>query len=168
MQQKNSKNKTLNRKITVSSSIPEITNIGEKVGDFLKSSLKKNEINNEDNVSENSSNKSIKNNKDIQASLSNEDNESQNLIIQKPQSSFSSKFKINTNKNIYGELKVQVKHAEKIILPKSIVPPYSFSLKFSINGINKVNNSKEIISDDLNEINFNWATRCLLKKKNFK
>ena len=162
---KNSKNKTLNRKITVSSSIPEITNIGEKVGDFLKSSLKKNEINNEDNVSENSSNKSIKNNKDIQASLSNEDNESQNLIIQKPQSSFSSKFKINTNKNIYGELKVQVKNAEKIILPKSIVPPYSFSLKFSINGINKVNNSKEIISDDLNEINFNWATRCLLKKK---
>ena len=170
---KNSKTKTLNRKVTVSSSIAEITNIGEKVGDFSKSYLKKtnemNMLNNDDYISENSSNKSIKNNKDMQRSIShNEENENlmKSSIIQKPQVSSSSKMKFfNNNDIINGELKIQVKNAQNIILPKSINSPYSFFLKFSLQGIDKISNSKDIISDDLYDVSFNWATRCLLKKK---
>ncbi len=170
---KNSKTKTLNRKVTVSSSIPEITNIGEKIGDFSKSSLKKtnemNMLNNEDYISENSSNKSIKNNKDMQRSISHNgenDNLMKSSIIQKPQASSSSKMKFfNINDIINGELKIQVKNAQNIILPKSIISPYSFFLKFSLQGIDKINNSKDIICDDLYDVSFNWSTRCLLKKK---
>ena len=170
---KNSKTKTLNRKVTVSSSIPEITNIGEKVGDFSKSLLKKtneiNMLNNEDYISEHSSNKSIKNNKDMQRTLS-QNGENENLmkvsIIQKPQASSSSKMKFfNINDIINGELKIQVKNAQNIILPNTINSPYSFFLQFSLQGIDKINNSKDIICDDLYDVSFNWATRCVLKKK---
>ena len=79
-----------------------------------------------------------------------------------------SREKLNVNDVINGELKVQVNNIENVMIPKTISIPCSFSLSCSIEGIDKILKSREVITDDLRNVVFNWATRVLLKKKTLK
>ena len=79
-----------------------------------------------------------------------------------------SKEKLNVNEIINGELKVQVNNIENVMIPKTISTPCAFSLSCSIEGIDKVLKSREVITEDLRNVVFNWATRVLLKKKTLK
>ena len=54
------------------------------------------------------------------------------------------------------------------MVPKTIALPCPFFLTCSIEGIDKVLKSREVITEDLKNISFNWANRILLKKKNIK
>ena len=72
---------------------------------------------------------------------------------------------LNPKEKINGELKIQVKNINNLILNNKFKSPYVFSLALSINGIDKECLSKEIITSDLKSITFNWATRVLLKNK---
>ena len=72
---------------------------------------------------------------------------------------------LNPKEKINGELKIQVKNVNNLILNNNFDSPYVFSLTLSINGIDKECSSKEIITSDLHSITFNWATRVLLKNK---
>ena len=49
-----------------------------------------------------------------------------------------------------------------------ILLPCSFSLTCSIEGIDKMLKSREVVTDDLRNVKFNWATRILLKKRTLK
>ena len=86
----------------------------------------------------------------------------------KKSKSKKSKEKLNTDDIINGELKVQVTNIENVMLPKSISLPCSFSLTCSIEGIDKILKSREVITEDLRNVTFNWATRVLLKKRTLK
>ena len=79
-----------------------------------------------------------------------------------------SKEKLNVNDFIKGELKVQVNNIENVMIPKTISLPCSFSLTCSIDGIDKMLKSREVITEDLRNVKFNWATRIVLKKKTLK
>ena len=79
-----------------------------------------------------------------------------------------SKEKLNVNEIINGELKVQVNNIENVMIPKTIYTPCSFSLYCSIEGIDMVLKSREVVTEDLRNVVFNWATRVLLKKKTLK
>ena len=54
------------------------------------------------------------------------------------------------------------------MIPKTIGLPCSFSLTCSIEGIDKMLKSREVITEDLRNVKFNWATRILLKKRTLK
>ena len=86
----------------------------------------------------------------------------------KKSKSKKSKEKLNIDDIINGELKVQVTNIENVMLPKTISVPCSFSLACSIEGIDKILKSREVISEDLRNVTFNWATRILLKKRTLK
>lgn len=73
--------------------------------------------------------------------------------------------KLNPKEKINGELKIQIKQIDNIILNNTIKPPYTFTVTLSINGIDKECTSKEITTTDLRSVTFNWATRVLLKNK---
>ena len=79
-----------------------------------------------------------------------------------------SKEKLNIDELINGELKVQVQNIENVMIPEKIQLPCSFSLTCSIEGIDKMLKSREVITDDLRNVKFNWATRVLLKKRTLK
>ena len=130
-----------------------------------------NDIDNE----EKSENENEKENNDI----NNEDNNDENLqkstskkkkkkSTSKKKKGKKSKEKLNVNEVINGELKVQVNNIENVMIPKTVYTPCSFSLSCSIEGIDKVLKSREVITDDLRNVVFNWATRVLLKKKTLK
>jgi len=53
-------------------------------------------------------------------------------------------------------------------VPKTVSTPCSFTLICSIEGIDKMLKSREVVTDDLRNVTFNWATRVLLKKKTLK
>ena len=76
--------------------------------------------------------------------------------------------KLNIDEIINGELKVQVTNIENVMVPKTISIPSSFSLTCSIEGIDKMLKSREVTTDDLRNVSFNWATRILLKKRTLK
>ena len=76
--------------------------------------------------------------------------------------------KLNIDEIINGELKVQVTNIENVMVPKTISIPCSFSLTCSIEGIDKMLKSREVTTDDLRNVSFNWATRILLKKRTLK
>ena len=78
------------------------------------------------------------------------------------------KEKLNIDDIINGELKVQVTNIENVMVSKTILSPYSFSLTCSIEGIDKMLRSREVVTEDLRNVSFNWATRILLKKKTLK
>ena len=86
----------------------------------------------------------------------------------KKSKSKKSKEKLNIDDIINGELKVQVTNIENVMVSKTIVSPYSFSLTCSIEGIDKMLRSREVVTEDLRNVSFNWATRILLKKKTLK
>ena len=86
----------------------------------------------------------------------------------KKSKSKKSKEKLNIDEIINGELKVQVTNIENIMIPKNISIPCSFSLTCSIEGIDKILKSREVTTDDLRNVSFNWATRILLKKRTLK
>ena len=54
------------------------------------------------------------------------------------------------------------------MVPKTVILPCSFSLTCSIEGIDKMLRSREVITEDLRNVTFNWATRVLLKKRTLK
>ena len=76
-----------------------------------------------------------------------------------------SKERLNINDPINGELKIQISNIENIILPKNVTSPCSLFLICSIEGIDTKLKSREVITEDLRDVTFNWATRVLLKKK---
>ena len=86
----------------------------------------------------------------------------------KKSKSKKSKEKLNIDEIINGELKVQVTNIENVMIPKNISIPCSFSLTCSIEGIDKILKSREVTTDDLRNVSFNWATRILLKKRTLK
>ena len=86
----------------------------------------------------------------------------------KKSKSKKSKEKLNVDDIINGELKVQVSNIENVMLPKTISVPCSFSLECSIEGIDKILKSREVIAEDLRNVTFNWATRILFKKRTLK
>ena len=86
----------------------------------------------------------------------------------KKSKSKKSKEKLNIDEIINGELKVQVTNIENVMVPKTISIPCSFSLTCSIEGIDKILKSREVTTDDLRNVSFNWATRVLLKKRTLK
>lgn len=71
---------------------------------------------------------------------------------------------------IDGELKIQVKAAEDIILPKTIKKPYSFFITLSLDGANdeKRLDSRDISVESTTLVLFNWAARIPLIKKTLK
>ena len=86
----------------------------------------------------------------------------------KKSKSKKSKEKLNIDDIINGELKVQVTNIENVMIPKTVLLPCSFSLTCSIEGIDKILKSREVITEDLRNVTFNWATRVLLKKRTLK
>ena len=138
----------------------------------------KNDINisNEYEQSKNDENE-INNNIDEQEENKNEE-ESPNSSKKKKKKSTSkkkkkskskkSKEKLNIDDIINGELKVQVTNIENVMVPKTVILPCSFSLTCSIEGIDKMLRSREVITEDLRNVTFNWATRVLLKKRTLK
>ncbi len=86
----------------------------------------------------------------------------------KKSKSKKSKEKLNVDDIINGELKVQVTNIENVMTPKTILLPCSFSLTCSIEGIDKMLRSREVVTEDLRNVKFNWATRILLKKRTLK
>ena len=91
------------------------------------------------------------------------DNISENKNFQ----NFSNKSKKNVylDKKINGEIKIQIKNVENIILPSSINRPYSFVITGSLKGIDMKFNSREINSDSIKSITFNWATRIMIRNQ---
>ena len=79
-----------------------------------------------------------------------------------------SKEKLNINEVINGELKVQVTNIENVMISKNIYLPCPFYLACSMEGIDKILKSREVVTEDLRNVVFNWATRILLKKKTLK
>ena len=79
-----------------------------------------------------------------------------------------SKEKLNVNEIINGELKVQVNNIENLMVSKNIYLPCPFYLTCSMEGIDKILKSREVITEDLRNVVFNWATRIVLKKKTLK
>ena len=86
----------------------------------------------------------------------------------KKKKSKKSKEKLNVDDIINGELKVQVTNIENVMIPKTLSLPCSFYLTCSIEGIEKMLRSREVITEDLRNVTFNWATRILLKKRTLK
>ena len=146
------------------SSILEVSNINEKL---VNSTLKK-------SSSSSNKTKTYKNNN----SNINEEEEGENEeLLKSKQESIKNKkkkdssikqTKIDPNEKFNGELKIQVLNVENLTLPKNIKSPYVFNLKLSIDGFDQTARSKEIITDDLNDITFNWSTRVLLKDRTLK
>ena len=54
------------------------------------------------------------------------------------------------------------------MIPKTIYTPCSFTLFCSIEGIDTILKSREVVTEDLRNVVFNWSTRVLLKKKTLK
>ena len=75
---------------------------------------------------------------------------------------------LNINEKINGELKVQVKKVDTVVLPSTIKPPYTFLLGFTLEGIDKEFNSKDVVTDDLRAVSFNWSTRTIIVNKTLK
>ena len=75
---------------------------------------------------------------------------------------------LNPNEQINGELKVQVKNIENVMIPRTISLPCPFFLTCSIEGFESELKSKEVETDDMRNINFNWSTRVVLAKTTLK
>ena len=123
--------------------------------DQNKSGLDIEQINNENEIKEKEEESSTKKKKKKSTS-------------KKKKKGKKSKEKLNINEIINGELKVQVNNIENVMIPKTIYTPCSFYLYCSMEGIDTVLKSREVITDDLRNVVFNWATRVLLKKKTLK
>lgn len=99
---------------------------------------------------------------------SNVESNTNNEMIQ-PKATKGKMFKLlNPNEKINGELKVQVKKVDDIVLPNSIKSPYAFLLGFTLEGINQEFDSKEVVTDDLRSVSFNWSTRTIISNKTLK
>ncbi len=146
------------------SSILEVSNINEKV---INSTLKK-------SSSSSNKTKTFKNNNsniNEEEEIENEElskSKQQSIKNKKKKDSSSKKIKIDPNEKFNGELKIQVKNVENLRLPKTLKSPYIFNLKLTIEGIEQTTRSKEIITDDLNDITFNWSPLVLLKDRTLK
>ena len=136
-----------------------------------------NDISNEIEQSQNVEENEINNNIDQEEEEDKKEKESPSTSKKKKKKSTSkkkkskskkSKEKLNVDDIINGELKVQVSNIENVMLPKTISVPCSFSLECSIEGIDKILKSREVIAEDLRNVTFNWATRILFKKRTLK
>jgi ankyrin repeat protein len=72
---------------------------------------------------------------------------------------------VNSHSKINGELKIQVKGVENILLPTSLPKPYTLFLTGNLKGVDVEVDSKEIHTDNVKKIDFNWATRIMIKNK---
>jgi hypothetical protein len=92
---------------------------------------------------------------------SNKTNPQEKKVVSQPKN-------VLLNKIINGELKIQVKSAMSLLIPKTLPKPYTYCLTLSLDGANdnKGYDSKEVLSDD-NFVTFNWAARIPLIKKDF-
>ena len=129
-----------------------------------------NEIEQSQNVEENEiNNNNVDQEEDKKESPSTSKKKKKKSTSKKKKSkSKKSKEKLNVDDIINGELKVQVSNIENVMLPKTISVPCSFSLECSIEGIDKILKSREVIAEDLRNVTFNWATRILFKKRTLK
>ena len=129
-------------------------------------------IDNENNIEDNNQNEneeSNNNEEQMEEIVSSEkQKKKKKSTSKKKKKGKKSKEKLNINEMINGELKVQVNNIENVMIPKTIFLPCSFSLTCAIEGIDKVLKSREVITEDLRNVVFNWATRVLLKKKTLK
>ena len=71
------------------------------------------------------------------------------------------------DKVIDGELKVQIKNAKNLVLPKTLRKPYKFYLSLSLEGANenKALDSRVMENSDGLIIVFNWAARVPLLRR---
>ena len=139
-----------------------------------------NDNNTENNINENDNENDNINENVIENENENEDNnDSQEIDLsskkkkkkstsKKKKKGKKSKEKLNINDTINGELKIQVNNIENVMVPKTVSTPCSFSLTCSVEGIDKILKSREVVTDDLRNVTFNWATRVVLKKKTLK
>ena len=144
------------------SSILEVSNINEKL---INSTLKKSSSSSNKTKTYKNNNSNINEDEEIE---NEELSKSKQQNIKNKKQTPSKKIKINPNEKFNGELKIQVKDVENLTLSKNLKSPYTFNLKLSIEGIDQTTSSKEITTDDLNDITFNWSTRILLKDRTLK
>jgi hypothetical protein len=131
-----------------------------------------NEIEQSQNVEENEINNNVdqeeEDKKEKESPSTSKKKKKKSTSKKKKSKSKKSKEKLNVDDIINGELKVQVSNIENVMLPKTISVPCSFSLECSIEGIDKILKSREVIAEDLRNVTFNWATRILFKKRTLK
>jgi hypothetical protein len=98
-----------------------------------------------------------------------QDNSSLNNSVKNP-SNKSNKKESFLDKFLDGELKVQVKNAKNLLLPKTLKKPYKFYLSLSLDGANenKALDSRVVENKESLLIVFNWAARVPLLKRQLK
>ncbi len=149
------------------SSILEISNINDKLVSSKSTLKKSSSSSNKTKTLKNYNNSNLNEEEEIENDESNNNNNNK-IKNNKKETTNKRNIKIDPNEVFNGEIKVQVKNIENIILPKNIKSPYSFNLKLLLEGINQSNSSKEIKSNDLDDITVNWSSRILLRKKTLK
>ena len=133
----------------------------------ISNEIEQNKSDNENEINNNIIEQEEEDKKDIE-SPSTSKKKKKKSTSKKKKKTKKSKEKLNIDDIINGELKVQVQNIENVMISDKILLPCSFSLTCSIEGIDKMLKSREVVTDDLRNVKFNWATRILLKKRTLK